>query len=124
MHQLYGFRGETVLVETDESLRAVVSGSAYESYRMTAGIRSHRRQATYQPPQDPKALDGFLYATKWHQHIDGCDISLLRALVVYPQEGSELSFLGQAVEKYVQHVFKRLSRIPTLVLRLINSPVL
>src|SRR5207244_3104869 len=124
MHQLYGFRGDTVLVETDESLMAVISGSAYDSYRAAADACPRRQQAEYRPPQDPKALDGFLYATKWHEHIANCDIPSLRALVAYPQEGSEFGFLGQAVKQYVQHVLQALGQVPTLVLRLINSPSL
>jgi hypothetical protein len=120
MHQVYPYRGETILVETNGSLTAVVDRNPYDSY--IASVQSPPQNVAYQPPEDPKALDGFLYATKWHEAITGCVIATVRALAADPNSDHDLSFLQRAVEQYIQLVLERLNRIPTLVLRWVNSP--
>jgi Orsellinic acid/F9775 biosynthesis cluster protein D len=122
VHKIYEFRNATVLVETDASLAQVMCGSAYDAYKATVPTPNPSKKEQFQAPKDPKKLDGLLYATKWHEDISGCDIAPLRSLAEYPRDGDELSFLGQAVEGYLGLVLEKLTLIPTLVLRLVNTP--
>jgi Orsellinic acid/F9775 biosynthesis cluster protein D len=126
VHKIYEFRGDTVLIETDATLVDTLSGTAYESYRAIVPVHPRAPKVTFQHPEDPKDLDGFLYATKWHESITGCNIASIRALATFPDGrgpgDNKLDFVVRAMEKYLGMTLDGLFIIPTLVLRLVNTP--
>jgi hypothetical protein len=126
VHKIYEFRADTVLVEVDMTLVTTTHGSAYESYRATVPLPTQAQKKIFRAPEDPKDLDGFLYATKWHESIADCHIPSLCALVAYPTgeglDDKELKVLGPAVEMYIGTILDHIVTIPVLVLRWINTP--
>jgi Orsellinic acid/F9775 biosynthesis cluster protein D len=126
VHKIYEFRGDTVLVEADMALVTAPQGSAYDSYRTTVPLPTLAKNKIFRAPENPKDLDGFLYATKWHEYITDCQVPSLCALVAYPTgdglDDKELSFLAPAVERYIGTTMDHIVTIPVLVLRWINTP--
>jgi Orsellinic acid/F9775 biosynthesis cluster protein D len=126
VHKIYEFRGDTVLVEVDTTLVTATHGSAYQSYRTRVPPPTQAQNKIFRAPQDPKDLDGFLYATKWHESITDCHVPSLRALVAYPTgdglDDKELSILAPTVERYISTVLDHIVTVPVLVLRWINTP--
>jgi Orsellinic acid/F9775 biosynthesis cluster protein D len=120
MHRIYEYRGRTVLVETDESLGLAIPGSAFESFiRKPGRERSRQASTVYQPPNDPKRVNNFLYLSKWSEIIRGCDTVQLRALVA-PPTGRYIR-LAKSVFDYITYVDGILPKLSNLFLRLIHS---
>jgi hypothetical protein len=123
MHKIYEFRGHTKLIETRQGLATSMPKDAFETYWSSHHIQRNAPSVEYRRPNDARQLSGFLYASKWYQPLENCDINAVRALVQYPAQitGDHYLFLVQAVTDYITELAASLKKPSTLFCRLINS---
>jgi hypothetical protein len=76
-----------------------------------------------QVPQESRMVSPWLMTTKWHEHVAGHDISILRKLVEIPKaDDPEMPHLQEAVEEYFRHAHTLLEVTDELILQRLNSP--
>jgi hypothetical protein len=76
-----------------------------------------------QIPQEKRMVSPWLMTTKWHEHVAGHDISMLRKLVEIPKaDDATMPHLQQAVEAYFRHAQTLLEVTDELILQRLNSP--
>ena len=73
--------------------------------------------------QENRMISPWLMTTKWHEHVAGHDISMLRKLVEIPKaDDPEMPHLQEAVEEYFIHAQTLLKVTDELILQRLNSP--
>ena len=76
-----------------------------------------------QVPQESRMVSPWLLTTKWHEHVAGHDISMLRKLVEIPKaDDPDMPHLQEAVEEYFRHAQTLLEVTDELILQRLNSP--
>ena len=76
-----------------------------------------------QVPQESRMVSPWLMTTKWHEHVAGHDISMLRKLVEIPKaDDPDMPHLQEAVEEYFRHAQTLLEVTDELILQRLNSP--
>ena len=78
-------------------------------------------QKAFTPNLDVRNITPWLRITKWHEMIEGHDVSLLRSLVSYPTE-DEFPILQKAVLSMLMDASDLIEETTTLILQLLNSP--
>ena len=78
-------------------------------------------QKALTPNLDVRNITPWLRITKWHEMIEGHDVSLLRSLVSYPTE-DEFPILQKAVLSMLMDASDLIEETTTLILQLLNSP--
>ncbi|KAI6139458.1 hypothetical protein BKA82DRAFT_36655 [Pisolithus tinctorius] len=90
---------------------------------------SHLRQqmaqaSTSNMPQDERVISPWLRTTRWHEHVTGHDVCMLRDLVEIPRCDDDGLFPGlkAAVRQYFNEALDLLTITDELVLQRLNSP--
>lgn len=73
-------------------------------------------------PQEKRMISPWLMTTKWHEHVAGHDIGMLRKLVEIPKaDDRKMPGLSKAVEAYFEHASTLLEVTDELILQRLNS---
>jgi len=76
-----------------------------------------------QVARENRMVSPWLLTTKWHEHVAGHDISMLRKLVEMPKaDDPGMPHLQEAVEEYFRHAQTLLEVTDELILQRLNSP--
>jgi hypothetical protein len=76
-----------------------------------------------QVTRESRMVSPWLMATKWHEHVAGHDVSMLRKLVEIPKvDDAEMPHLQDAVEEYFRHAQTLFEVTDELILQRLNSP--
>jgi hypothetical protein len=76
-----------------------------------------------QVARESRMVSPWLMTTKWHEHVAGHNISMLRKLVEIPKvDNAEMPGLQYAVEEYFRHAQTLFEVTDELILQRLNSP--
>jgi hypothetical protein len=118
---LYGFKGDRVVLKVlpDNAPTSLTGG--YERYMAQVALRQPVGPTVYQLPTDKKQQSHFLSFTHWGSLLEGKDITLLRTLVVTPNQGERYYPILAGCRGYYREIAMRLPSMGDLFLRWIKT---